>query len=80
MAHMRFQFTKENMQAERFASHFSHIGLINLISRPGCHFFTDASLDTHINMTYVCHLSSMTSDIIDIVQMSEMTDDGHKLY
>ena len=30
--------------------------------------------------TYVHHLSSLTSDIIDIVQMSAMTDDGHKLY
>ena len=58
MAHMRFHFTKEmskytkaNMQSDRFA-HFSHIGLINLISRTVCHIFTDASLDTQINMTY----------------------------
>ena len=26
------KYTKENMQAERFGSHFSRIGLINLIS------------------------------------------------
>ena len=75
-----YKYTKENMQAERFGSTFSHSGLINLISRPGCHNFTDASLDTHINMTYVRHLSSLTSDIIDICQMSVMTDDGHKSY
>ena len=55
-------------------------GLIKLISWPGCHIFTDGSPDTHINITYVRHLSSLTSDIIDIVQMSEMTYDGHKLY
>ena len=30
------KYTKENMQAERFGSHFSHIDLINLISLPGC--------------------------------------------
>ena len=59
------KFTKENMQAHGFGSHFSHIGLINLISWPGCHIFTDASLDTHINMTYVRHLPLLTSDIID---------------
>ena len=74
------KYTKENIQVERFGSHFSHIGLINLNSWPGCYIFTDASLDTHINMTYVRHLSSLTSDIIDILQMSAMTDDGHKSY
>ena len=26
------KYTKENLQAERFGSHFSHIRLINLIS------------------------------------------------
>ena len=57
------KYTKENMQAERFGPSFSHIGLINLISWPGCPIFTDASLDTHINMTYVRHLSSLTSEI-----------------
>ena len=84
MAHMRFHFTKEiskytkeNMQVERFGSHFSHIGLINLIYRPGCHIFKDASQDTHID---ICHLPSLTSDIIDICQMSGMTDDRHKSY
>ena len=76
------KYTKENMQADCFGSHFSHNGLINLISQPGCHIFTDTSLDTHINMNYVCHLSSvrLTDDIIDIFQMSVMTDDGHKSY
>ena len=66
------------MQAERFGSHISHIGLINLNSRPGCNIFTDASIDTHINMTYVRHLSSLTSDIIDMFEMLVMTEDGHK--
>ena len=28
----------------------------------------------------MCHLLSLTSDIIDICQMSVMTDDGHKSY
>ena len=55
------KYTKENMQADRFGSHFSHSGIINLISLPRCHIFTDASLDIHINMTYVRHLSSLTS-------------------
>ena len=73
------KYTKENMQAKRFGSHFSHIGLINLISRPGCHIFTDTSRDNHINISYVCHMSSLTSDIIDIFQMST-TDDGHNSY
>ena len=57
------KYTKENMQAKRFRSHFSHIGLINLISRPGCQIFIDASLNPYINMTYVRHLSSLSSDI-----------------
>ena len=51
------------MHAERFGSHSSHIGLINLISLPGCHNFTDASLDNHIDMTYVRRLSSLTSEL-----------------
>ena len=54
---------KGKYASEHFGSHFSHIGLINLISWPGCHIFTDVSLDTHINMTYVRHLSSLTSEI-----------------
>ena len=57
------KYTEENMQAERFGSHFSHSGLINLISRPVCHIFTNASSDTHINVTYVRHLSSVIADI-----------------
>ena len=57
------KYTKENMQAESVGSHFSHSSLINLISRPGCHIFTDASLDTHIDLTYVRHLSSPIADI-----------------
>ena len=69
------KYTKENMQAERFGSNFSHIGPINLISWPVCHIFTDASLDTHINMTYDRHLSSLISDILE---MPAMADDGHK--
>ena len=56
------------MQAQHFCSHFSHIGLINLISQPSCHIFTDASLDTHFDMTYVRHLSSMTSAICQFSQ------------
>ena len=57
------KYTKENMQSERFGSHFSHSGLINLISRPGFHIFTDTSVDTNINMTYVRHLPSVIADI-----------------
>ena len=45
------------MQAQRFGSHFLHIGLIDLISWPGCHIFIDASLDTHINMTVYFEIS-----------------------
>ena len=44
-----FLFYKENLKiykgkyaSEHFGSHFSHIGLINLISWPCCHIFTDA--------------------------------------
>ena len=34
--------------------------------RPDCYKFKDASLDTHIDTTYVCHLSSLTSVIYAI--------------
>ena len=74
--------TKENMQAQRFGSHFLHIGLINIFSWPICHIFNDVSLDTHINMTYVRHLSSVITDRWHIWHMSVMTDDrcGHISY
>ena len=74
------KYTKENMQAERFGSNFSHIALINLISWPVCHILTDASLDTHINVTYVHHLPSLTSEICQKCQMSAMTDDIWRTY
>ena len=51
------------MQAKHIGSHFSHYGPINLISRLDCYIFTDASVDTHIDATYIRHLSSLTSDI-----------------
>ena len=57
------KYTKENMQAEHFGSHFSRNGPINLIFRPDCYIFKDASLDTYISITYVRHLSSLTSNI-----------------
>ena len=53
------------MLAERFGSHFSQKGRINLISWPDCYILKDASLDNYISMTYVRHLSSLTSDIFD---------------
>ena len=46
------KYTKENIQGERFGSHFSHISLINLISLPECHIFTDTSLNTHIKNNF----------------------------
>ena len=49
------------MLAERLGSHFSRKGQINLISWPDCYIFKNASVDTHIEATYVCHLSSLTS-------------------
>ena len=49
------------MQAERIGSHFSHNGPINFISRPDCYIFKDASVDTHIDATYVRHLSTEAS-------------------
>ena len=33
---------------ERFGSHFSQNGAINLISRPDCYILNDLSVDTHI--------------------------------
>ena len=66
------------MQAERIGSHFSHNGLINFISRLDCYICTDASVDTHIDATYIRHLSSLTSDIICKCQRWQKTDDGHK--
>ena len=53
------------MLSERFGSHFAQKGWINLLSWPDRYIFKDASLDNHISMTYVRHLSSLTSDIID---------------
>ena len=52
------------MQAEHIGSHFSHNGPIDLISRSDCYICKDASVDTHIDATYIRHLSSLTSDII----------------
>ena len=66
------------MPAERFCSYFSHNSPINLISRPDCYIFKDDSVDTHIDATYVRHLSSLTSDIICRCQRWQVTDDGHK--
>ena len=42
------KYTKENMPVERFGSHVSHNGLINLISWPVCHIFVALSVDTHV--------------------------------
>ena len=58
------------MQAERIGSHFSHNGPIDLISRPDCYICKDASVDTHIDATYVRHLSSVIADICRLCQMS----------
>ena len=49
------------MQAKRIGSHISHNDPINFISRPDCYICIDASVDTHINATYVRHLSSLKS-------------------
>ena len=45
------------------------------ISWPSCHIFTDASLDTHIHMTYVRHLSSVIADIWHYWHISDVSDD-----
>ena len=55
------------MHADRIGSHFSHNGPINFQSQPDCYICKDASVDTHIDATYVRHLSSLTSDIICII-------------
>ena len=68
------------MQAERIGSHYSHNGPINLISRPNCYICKDASVDTHIDATYVGHLSLLTSSDYVRCQLSAMTDDGHMSY
>ena len=49
------------MQAERIGSHFLHNanGSINFISQPDCYICKDASVDTHINATYVRHLKGV---------------------
>ena len=46
------KYTKENMPVERFGSHVSHNGLINLISWPVCHIFIALSRDTHIGYSH----------------------------
>ena len=51
------------MQAERISSHFSNNGPINFISGPDCYICKDASVDTHIDATYVRQLSSVIADI-----------------
>ena len=63
------------MQAERIGSHFSHNGPINFISRLDCYIFKDASVDTHIEETYVRHLSCALLTFADYVRchMSAMT-------
>ena len=63
------------MQADRIGSHFSHKGLINLISRLDCYICKDASVDTHIDATYVRHLSSVIADIFRLCQMLDVSDD-----
>ena len=40
----------------------------------------DTSVDTHIDATYVRHLSSLTSADYVRFQMSAITDDGHMLH
>ena len=65
------------MRSECICFHFLWNGPSNLISRQDCCIFKYASVDTHISMKYVRHL---TSDIIDRCQQWQMTDDGHKSY
>ena len=70
------------MQAELFGSHFLQNGPINLIFRPDCYIFKDASLDTHIDTIYVRHLSSVIADICllchsVIDDRCQMTDISH---
>ena len=67
----RFHFIKEIPKIYNIGCHFSHNGPINLISRPDCYTFKDASVDIHIEMTYVRHLSSA---ICQLCQISAMTD------
>ena len=66
---------EEEEKAERIGSHFSHNGLINFISRPDCYICKDASVDTHIDATYVRHLSSVIADIFRLYQMSDVSYD-----
>ena len=46
------KYTKENMPADCFGSHFSQNGAINVISRPNCHIFNYLSIDTHIGYSH----------------------------
>ena len=45
------KYTKEIMPVERFGSHLSQNGLINLNSLPECHIFVALSVATHIGYT-----------------------------
>ena len=63
------------MQADRIGSHFSHNGPINFTSRPYCYICKDASVDTHMDATYVRHLSSVIPDIFRLCQMLDVSDD-----
>ena len=71
----KFQkYPKENKQAGGIGSHFSHNGPINFISWPDCYICKDASVDTHIEETYVRHPSLLTSADYVRCQWWQMTD------
>ena len=71
------------MQAERIGSHFSNNGPINLISCPDCYICKDASVDTHIEATYVLYLSSVIADIcrslVGVWEIYELFECWHQL-
>ena len=56
------------MQAERIGSHFQYNGPTNFIYLPDCYISKDASVDIHIDATYVRHLSSVIADICRLCQ------------
>ena len=47
------KYTKENMPADRFGSHFSQNGTINVISRPDCQIFNYLRYISDLDPFYV---------------------------
>ena len=55
--------------------YFSLNGPINLIFGPDCYIFKYTSIDTHIDTTYVRHMSSVIAEICYLCQISDVSDD-----